>query len=102
MMLNTDIEVFYDLELDPDEFVATCGPPFQNCNLAPTYDIANDFADVIIIILYKQNPYFSGFSFAFSSVNVNLFQDNEEWLDSYVEAFNIMTSHGSENLQDLV
>ena len=45
-MLNTDIEVFYDLELDPDEFVATCGPPFQNCNLAPTYDIANDFARV--------------------------------------------------------
>ena len=100
-MLNTDIEVFYDLELDPDEFVATCGPPFQNCNLAPTYDIANDFADVIIIILYKK-PLLLLFSFGFSSFNVNLFQNNEEWLHSYVEAFNIMTSHGSENLQDLV
>ena len=51
MMLNTDIEVFYDLELDSDQFLATCGPPFQSCNLAPTYDIANGYADVIHVYI---------------------------------------------------
>ena len=44
-MLNTDVELFYDLTLDSVDLLATCSP-FQDCGLAPTYDYASNFAEV--------------------------------------------------------
>ena len=53
-MLNTDVELFYDLTLDSVDLLATCSP-FQDCGLALTYDYASNFAEVSAFCKYSSH-----------------------------------------------
>ena len=55
-MLNTDVELFYDLTLDSVDLLATCSP-FQDCGLAPTYEYASNFAEVSAFCKYAVGNY---------------------------------------------
>jgi len=76
IMLNTDLEMFYEFEnLNARTFLTECTIDAANtdCTPADTYDLAKSFAD-----------------------------DNDLWITAFVEAYDVMTSIGYTNLTPIV
>jgi len=71
IMLNTDLEMYYDLTLDTRRFLASCtiDAATTDCTRADTYDLAKSFAE-----------------------------DNDVWMAAFVAAYDVMTSIGYTSL----
>ena len=92
--MNIDFEVFYNMELDEDDFLSMCdvSAAADECPKSGTYDLAVKYASV---------SEFHEFLELFNDVTNPIFQDNALWLADYAAAYDVMTAKTVSTLKEI-
>ena len=92
--LNTDFEVFYNMDLDEDDFLSVCdvSAAAAECPKSDTYDLAVKYASV------SENYQYLGL---LNDVINPIFQDNALWLADYSAAYDVMTAKTVSTLKEI-